>query len=134
VAGEAFSKSVQTVREKLSSLTDGIVKAFSAESAPEKSEPAASENTNPYKGPVDQPVTVVDGQGNAIPVAKGEQVGGTADGGWIQVKDSEGKPTGVRKDGGHKPNTHPDPRAQEPHGHRPDVNNPDGTPWLPINK
>ena len=133
-AGDALNSSVQKVKETVSSVAEGIVKVFSKENVPEKAEPAAPENADPYRGPVDRPVTVVDGQGNAIPVAKGGQVSGSADGGWIQVKDSEGNPTGVRKDGGHKPKTHPDPRAQEPHGHRPDVNNPDGTPWLPINK
>lgn len=30
------------------------------------------------------------------------------------------------------PRTHPDPRAQKPDAHVSDVNNPDGTPWLPI--
>jgi hypothetical protein len=37
--------------------------------------PQEGENTNPYKGPVDRPVVVVDPSGNAIPVGVGEQVG-----------------------------------------------------------
>jgi hypothetical protein len=47
--------------------------------------------------------------------------------------DPKGEQTGTRKDGGHpKGPKHPDPRAWEPHGHRPGISNPDGTPWLPI--
>lgn len=76
---------------------------------------------------------MVDPSGDAVPVKSGEQIGGRRDGSYIQVKDGNGVPTGVRKDGGHKPATHPDPRAQKPHAHRPGVTNPDGTPWLPIN-
>jgi hypothetical protein len=53
---------------------------------------------------------------------------------WLQVRDANGNPTGMRLDGGHKPSTHPDPRAQVPHGHVPGVANPDGTPWLPVNQ
>jgi RHS repeat-associated protein len=92
------------------------------------------ENTNPYAGPVSSPVTVVDDKGNAIPVKTGEQVQGSKDGRFTQVKDANGKPTGTRIDGGHKPTTHPDPRAQKPHAHVPGKTNPDGTPWLPINQ
>jgi hypothetical protein len=36
-------------------------------------------------------------------------------------------------DGSHRPAMHPDPRAQQPHGHLPGVTNPDATPWQPIN-
>ena len=87
--------------------------------------------TNPYKGPVDQDVVIIDEKGNAIPVPIGHQTAGTPDGKWIQVKDSEGKPEGTRKDGGgHR--SHKDPRAKAPHGHRPGITNPDGTPWIPI--
>jgi hypothetical protein len=32
------------------------------------------------------------------------------------------------------PPTTPIPRAQQPDGHVPGVSNPDGTPWLPINR
>jgi RHS repeat-associated protein len=74
---------------------------------------------------------VVTPDGNAIPVGPGEKVTGSPDGKWVQVRDPNGNPTGTRIDQGHKPSTHPDPRAQKPHGHRPGVTNPDGTPWLP---
>ncbi len=90
-------------------------------------------NTNPYEGAVDKPVTVVDPAGNAIPVGKGEQIKTSPNGKWVDVKDSEGNPTGKRIDQGHKPGPkHPDPKGWEPHGHVPGVTNPDGTPWLPI--
>lgn len=87
-------------------------------------------NSNPYEGPVDEPVTVVDSNGNAIPVDKGEWIGASPDGKWQEVKDRYGNPTGTRKDNGHP--RHSDPRGQNPHGHRPGVTNPDGTPWLPL--
>jgi RHS repeat-associated protein len=89
------------------------------------------EETNPFTGPVDRPVTVVDPAGNAIPVDRGEQVTGSPDGRWIQVRDDKGNATGKRLDGPHKPASHPDERAQKPHAHVPGVVNPDGTPWLP---
>jgi RHS repeat-associated protein len=94
----------------------------------------ATTNTNPYAGPVSGPVTVVDPKGNAIPVNTGEQVQGSKDGRYVQVKDANGNPTGVRIDGGHPAAGHSDPRAQQPHGHVPGKTNPDGTPWLPINQ
>ncbi|WP_235603945.1 RHS repeat-associated core domain-containing protein [Luteimonas sp. JM171] len=88
-------------------------------------------NTNPYDGPVSEPVIVVDGDGNAIPVGEGEQVSSSPDGRYQQVKDSSGQPTGVRLDkGGHR--THSDPKAQAPHGHRPGVTDETGNPHLPI--
>lgn len=74
----------------------------------------------------------VDSRGNAIPLKKGETLTGSPDGRWIQVRDPDGNPTGTRIDGPHRPNTHTDPRALEPHGHIPGRTNPDGTPWLPI--
>lgn len=96
-------------------------------------------NINPFEGPVDGEVVVVDPQGNAIPVGDGNWLTGSKDGKWIQEMEPsdtpEGRPTGKRKDGGHNPGPkHPDPRAWEPHGHVPGVSNPDGTPWLPIHK
>ena len=75
-------------------------------------------------------VIVVDSKGNAIPLGPGETVEGSPDGRWIQVKDSNGKQTGTRIDGGHQ--SHSDPRAQQPHGHVKGLTNPDGTPWLSI--
>ena len=90
-------------------------------------------NTNPYDGPVDEAVFVGDAEGNIIPVPEGHQISGSKDGKWIQVKDEDGNQTGERKDGGHPPSPiHKDPRAWQPHGHRPGISNPDGTPWLPI--
>lgn len=61
-----------------------------------------------------------------------EQVQGSRDGSFLQVKDAEFKATGIRKDGPHNEPKHTDPRALEPHGHRPGISNPDGTPWLQI--
>jgi uncharacterized protein RhaS with RHS repeats len=94
--------------------------------------PTADGNANPYAGPVDSPVVVVDKDGNAIPVASGQQVKTSPNGDYQQVLGSDGKPTGDRLDrGGHK--NQPDPKAREPHGHRPGVTDPDGNPHLPIN-
>lgn len=93
---------------------------------------ASADNTNPYSGPVDQPVVVVDKNGNAIPVNEGEQVKGSPNGDYQQVLGPDGKPTGVRLDRGGHPNQR-DPAAQGPHGHVPGVTTPDGNPHLPIN-
>jgi len=95
--------------------------------------PATDEpkNNNPYKGPVDEGVVVVDPDGNAIPVEPGQQIGASPDGKWQQVKDKNNVPTGTRKDGGGHPNES-DARAQQPHAHVPGVTNDDGTPWLPL--
>jgi Tfp pilus assembly protein PilV len=83
--------------------------------------------TVPERGPFH-----VDSKGNAIPTPPGGKVTGSPDGRFVQARDAAGNPTGVRLDGPHRPATHPDPRAQQPHGHVPGVSNPDGTPWLPI--
>jgi RHS repeat-associated protein len=81
----------------------------------------------------DTPDFVVDEKGNVIPLKPGEKLQGSPDGRWIQIIGPDGKPTGVRIDQGHKPGgAHTDPRSLQPHGHIPGVNNPDGTPWLPI--
>ena len=92
-------------------------------------------NNNPYNGPVDRGVTVVDEQGNAMPVKHGEQIHSSPDGSFQQVKDRNGVPTGTRKDGGGHPK-HNDPKARGPHGHQVDSNgNPitiKGNPHLPI--
>ena len=79
-------------------------------------------------------VIAVDSKGNAIPLRSGEYLTGSKDGRWIQVRDANGNPTGMRIDGPHSPKTHSDPRALEPHAHVPGVTNEDGTPWLPIYK
>ncbi|WP_309250487.1 RHS repeat domain-containing protein [Stenotrophomonas maltophilia] len=76
----------------------------------------------------------VDSKGNAIPTPPGGKIEGSPDGRFVQAKGPDGQPTGIRIDGGHKPSTHPDPRAQQPHGHVPGITNADGTPWLPINQ
>ncbi|MBS0607558.1 MAG: hypothetical protein KF898_06120 [Parachlamydiales bacterium] len=95
------------------------------------------QNTNPFDGPVDQDVVVVDGAGNAIKVPSGNWLTGSKDGKWLQEMQPgvgpKGIPTGQRKDGGgHPPPKHTDSRANAPHAHVPGVNNPDGSEWLPI--
>jgi flagellar biosynthesis GTPase FlhF len=74
----------------------------------------------------------VDSKGNALPLKKGEYLTGSPDGKWIQVRNSDGSPNGMRIDGGHSPSTHHDPRALKAHAHVPGKTNKDGTPWLPI--
>ena len=92
----------------------------------------SSGNTDPYSGPVDRPVIVVDGNGNAIPVDTGGRINSSPDGDYQQVIGADGRPTGDRMDrGGHR--NQKDPRARGPHGHRPGVTTPDGNPHLPIN-
>jgi uncharacterized protein RhaS with RHS repeats len=99
---------------------------------PTTSPPATDGNTNPYAGPIDSPVVVVDKNGNAIPVDTGQSIGASKDGDYQQVKDVNGQPTGDRLDrGGHS--TQSDPQAQQPHAHRPGVTDPNGNPHLPIN-
>lgn len=77
---------------------------------------------------------IVDAKGNTLMLKPGETLTGSPDGKWLQARDAYGNPIGMRLDGGHKPSTHPDPRAQVPHAHVPGVTNPDGTPWLPVNQ
>ena len=86
-------------------------------------------NTAPQNGTI-----YVDSKGNALVSPPGGRITGSPDGRYIQVRDAAGKQTGTRIDAGHNPKGHPDPRAQQPHGHVPGVTNPDGTPWLPINQ
>jgi uncharacterized protein RhaS with RHS repeats len=74
----------------------------------------------------------VDTDGNGMIGPDGGSTAGSPDGGFIQVLDPDGNPTNTRKDGPHNPNKHPDPRAQNPHGHILGVTNEDGTPWLPV--
>jgi RHS repeat-associated protein len=98
---------------------------------------SSGNNTNPFNGPVDKDVTVVDDKGNAIPVKKGEKIEGSPDGKFMQVKDKNGNPNGIRKDGGGHPK-HKDPKSQGPHGHNVDKNGDpikiNGNPHLPIKK
>jgi RHS repeat-associated protein len=97
------------------------------------SAPATDGNTNPYVGPVDRPVVVVDKDGNAIPVDAGQSVNSSPNGDFQQVIGSDSKPTGDRLDRGGHPNQR-DPKAREPHAHRPGVTDPTGNPHLPINQ
>jgi RHS repeat-associated protein len=92
---------------------------------------SAGANTNPYKGPVTEPVVVVDQHGNAIPVDQGQKVNTSPSGDFQQVVGSDGKATGDRMDRGGHPKQN-DPSAQKPHGHRSGVTRPDGNPHLPI--
>lgn len=109
----------------------------SAGDAEKSEEPVAAEGTaDSASGDQDsasqQGAIYVDEAGNALPSPQGGGITGSPDGKWTQVRDADGNPTGVRIDGPHNPASHPDPRAQAPHGHVPGVENPDGTPWLPI--
>lgn len=76
-------------------------------------------------------IYIGDAEGNIIPVPEGHQISGSKDGKWLQVKDGQETPTGLRKDGeGHR--SEKDIRGREPHGHVLGISNFDGTPWLPI--
>lgn len=98
---------------------------------PEGEGSGSGENTNPYQGPVDKPVIVVDPNGNAIPVAPGEKITSSPNGDYQQVRNSKGVQTGVQLDrGGHRKQK--DPRAQGPHAHVPNITTSDGNPHLPI--
>ncbi len=104
-----------------------------SESKTKKEERNGAINNNPFTGSVSNDVILVDEHGNAIPVKTGQYVTGSQNGEWLQVRDDRGNPTGLRKDGAHSPQTHKDPRALQPHAHIPEINNADGTPWMPIN-
>jgi hypothetical protein len=123
-ASDAIGGLISKLESKLETKTsDGSTSQDKAES---------KVNTNPYAGPVDKPVTVVDPKGNAIPVGEGQRINSSPKGDYQQVLDKNGKPTGDRLDaGGHRKQTNP--RAQRPHAHRPKVTNEDGDPHLPIN-
>lgn len=92
-----------------------------------KARPAHPRSPAPEHGPFS-----VDPKGNVVPTPKGGSATSSPDGRFIQARDAAGKPTGVRLDGPHKPPGYTDPRSLQPHGHRPGVTNPDGTPWLPV--
>ena len=89
---------------------------------------------NAFKGPVSERQFVVDPYGNTIPIEPGEQLTGSPNGRYMQVRDANGDQTGMRIDGPHSPEGHTDPRALNPHAHVPGITNEDGTPWLPINQ
>ena len=90
------------------------------------------EPLNPFAGPVKERIFAVDLHGNAILVEPGEQLTGSPNGSFLQVKDAEGNPTGMRIDGPHNPLRHMDLRALQPHAPIPGITNEDGTLWLPI--
>jgi hypothetical protein len=97
----------------------------------ESEDPCGDANNNPYDGPVEDPIIVVDPQGNAIPVGQGEQIQTSPDGQWVDVKNDVGQSTGTQIHGPHKPTTHGDqPDALKPHAHRP--GNPGNNHWLPV--
>ena len=111
--------------------TQDIKKLADATKSGQKLLPAPKVRGNPNRAPENGTI-FVDSKGNAIITPPGGRITGSPDGKFIQARDANNKMTGVRKDGGHNPANHPDPRAQQPHGHVPGVTNPDGTPWLPI--
>ena len=139
ITGKAVSNAIQNSSSSSSSGSSGTSGASgdaAAAPAPAAGAPAnggdSNTNTNPYAGPVSEPVTVVDQNGNAIPVGTGQSVQTSPNGDYQQVLGADGKPTGDRMDrGGHKGQK--DPQAQGPHGHRPGVKTEDGNPHLPIN-
>jgi hypothetical protein len=113
-------------------LTGGSgIKALPAGPAPPKQLPAGPAAPKQLTAP--QPnTTFVDPSGNALRGPPGATLTGSPDGRYLQVRDADGVPTGTRIDQGHKPAGHPDPRAQQAHGHVEGVTNDDGTPWLPV--
>jgi RHS repeat-associated protein len=90
-------------------------------------------NTNPYDGPVEAPVIVVDGDGNTIPVAAGERITSSPNGEFQQVRDADGNATGTRLDKGGHPGQ-ADPKARSPHAHRPGVTDETDNHHLPLNE
>ncbi|MFT3777052.1 MAG: RHS repeat-associated core domain-containing protein [Ottowia sp.] len=96
------------------------------------SEGGSGSNNNPYDNqPVTEPLIVVDDKGNAIPVPAGGWINSSPNGDYQQVIGPDGKPTGDRYDrGGHQ--NQKDPRARDPHGHRPGITTPEGNPHLPL--
>ena len=89
-------------------------------------------DSNSHQNDSGESVIVVTPGGNALPVPPGGSIGTSPDGKWIDVKGPDGKSTGDQIHGGHPPTSHPDPRGQRPHAHRPGVTTPDGKPWLPV--
>ncbi len=103
-----------------------------AKGGPNALPPAKARPAHPRPPAPEHGTFHVDPRGNTLPTPPGGKVTGSPDGRFLQARDAAGNPTGVRVDGPHRPAGHPDPRAQQPHGHVPGVTNPDGTPWLPI--
>lgn len=133
VMGESLIEGGKWAMDTAKSLVEAVQNKFSDSSSAGSGSEGTDGNSNPYNGPVSTPVTVVDEAGNAIPVGKGEQITASPDGSFQQVRDSDGRPTGVRLDGPHKPQSHPgNPEAQRAHAHRPGVVNESGNPQLPV--
>ena len=118
---------------KSAKFAKGAGSSFSGVGNTTKALPAPKVRGNPNTATTYEKI-VIDSKGNAIPLKRGESLTGSPDGRFIQVRDTNGNPTGLRIDGPHKPASHPDPRAQAPHAHVPGVTNTDGTPWLPVNQ
>ena len=126
----SFNQAVANAENVINDITGGEATKVDENQGKDAKPGDTKENTNPYKGPVTQPVTVVDDKGNAIPLKAGESITGSPDGTFQQVRGKDGKQTGVRKDGKHGP-TH-NPEGKVPHAHRPDV--PGTNHWLDIQK
>lgn len=123
----------QVIGASISASINAIQSILKNASSSESTDAAA--NTNPYQGPVSEPVTVVDPHGNAIRVEQGQKIGSSADGKWQAVKGPGGRQTGTRIDQGHE--GHAPGEGAEPHAHvvRPDgtkVTTQDGKQWLPL--
>lgn len=116
-----FRKIKRAAKVAKTCISKGGLKALPAP------KPHGNLNTAPEYGPF-----TVSPKGDAVPTPPGGRAASSPDGRFIQALDANGKPTGVRLDGAHNPLKHPDPRAQQPHGHVPGMTNPDGTPWLPV--
>jgi len=134
-------KAIQTLNERRDSYSaaDDYAEYSMQSEASCEVEEKKKHNTNPFDGPVDGEVVVVDEAGNAIKVPEGNWLTGSKDGKWVQEMKPgvgpKGEPTGQRKDGGgHPPPKHTDVRANEPHAHVPGITNPDGTDWLPLKR
>jgi RHS repeat-associated protein len=133
VPGVMAMASASGLSEVVGLVKTGIAidKALSDSPSPSPA-PKTAGNTNPYEGPIDAPLMVVDRDGNAIPVNTGERMTTSKNGDFQQVRDVNGKENGVRLDrGGHKNQS--DPKASAPHAHQPGVTDSTGNPHLPIN-
>lgn len=84
---------------EFSSATASVDDSSASFVAPNGAGDDALPNTNPFDGPVDQDVFVVDSHGTALDLAPGEYLTGSPDGMWVQVRGSDGSPTGVRLHG-----------------------------------
>lgn len=128
IAGGFVLAPSETAGPELTQFPPGYFRKYYAEGEGDTCE---APTNNPYDGPIEEPVIVVDPNGNAIPVDRGEQIQTSPDGQWVDVKDSEGRSTGTQIHGPHKPTTHGNqPAGQKSHAHRP--GDPGGNHWLPV--